>query len=196
MGQRGIDIQRLASNLVLFVGWLGPQRAHVVEAVADFDEDDADVVTHRQQQLLEGLGLCRSLVAEDTAGNLGQAIYNLSYLGAEDVVQILHRVLRVLHDIVEQRGTDTGGPQTDFATDNLRHGQRVHDIRFSRQAPHALVGLAGKVESLGDEIYFLTMGRGEIGLNEALISGLHHFLVLLGLRQDGVIIFFHSGTSF
>jgi hypothetical protein len=38
-----------------------------VQAVADFDEDDADVLAHRQQQLLEVLRLSRSLLAEDAA---------------------------------------------------------------------------------------------------------------------------------
>ena len=48
VGQRGIDVKRLAGNLVLLVGRLRLQRAHVVKAVANLDEDDADVLAHRQ----------------------------------------------------------------------------------------------------------------------------------------------------
>ena len=67
VGQRSVDIESLASNLVLLVGRLGGQRAHIVKSVADFDEDDADVLAHRQQQLLEVLCLSRCLFTEDAA---------------------------------------------------------------------------------------------------------------------------------
>ena len=58
VGQRRIDVQRLTGNLVLFVGRLRLQCAHVVQTVANLDEDDADILAHREQQLLEVLGLC------------------------------------------------------------------------------------------------------------------------------------------
>ena len=67
VGQRRIDVQCLASYLILFVGRLAVQGAHVVQAVAYLDEDHADVVAHGKEQLLEVLGLGRSLLAEDSA---------------------------------------------------------------------------------------------------------------------------------
>ena len=48
ISQRGVDVQRLTGNLVLFVGRLRFQRAHIVQTVANLDEDDADVLTHCQ----------------------------------------------------------------------------------------------------------------------------------------------------
>ena len=63
----GVDVERLASYLVLLVGELRPEGAHVVETVGDFDEDNAYVVAHGEEQFLETLGLSRGLVAEDTS---------------------------------------------------------------------------------------------------------------------------------
>ena len=47
--QRSVDIQCFASNLILLVGRLRLQCAHVVQTVAYLDKDDADIFAHRQQ---------------------------------------------------------------------------------------------------------------------------------------------------
>ncbi len=47
------------------VGWLRFQGAHVVQSVADFDENHSDVIAHGEQQLLEVFCLCRSLDSKD-----------------------------------------------------------------------------------------------------------------------------------
>ena len=77
-----------------------------MQTVADLDEDDADVVAHREQQLLEVLGLCGGFVTEDAAGDLGQSVDDLRYLFTEDVLYVLDGVFRVLHHIMEQGGAD------------------------------------------------------------------------------------------
>ena len=41
------------------------ERTHIVQAVGNLDEDDADILRHGQEQLLEVLGLRRSLITED-----------------------------------------------------------------------------------------------------------------------------------
>ena len=61
-----IDVERLTSDLILLVGRLRVEGAHVLQTVADLNEDHADIVAHRQQQLLEVLCLCRGLLTEDT----------------------------------------------------------------------------------------------------------------------------------
>ena len=57
VGQRGIDVERLAGNLVLLVGGHGREGAHVVKAVGHLDEHDAHVFGHGEKQLAEVLGL-------------------------------------------------------------------------------------------------------------------------------------------
>lgn len=58
VGEWGIDIERFTCDLVLFVGGLGVQGAHIVQTVADLDEDHTDIVAHGQQQFLEVFCLC------------------------------------------------------------------------------------------------------------------------------------------
>ena len=102
IGQRCIDVERFAGNLVLLVGGLRSQRAHIVQTVADLYEDDADVLAHGEQQLLEVLGLRRCLLTEDATRNLGQSVDNLRNLRTKDVGDILHGVVGVFHHVVEQ----------------------------------------------------------------------------------------------
>ena len=65
VGDGGEDIDGLAGYLIL-LAWLHAfERPHVVQAVGNFDEDDADVVAHRQQQFFERLGLEACRLAED-----------------------------------------------------------------------------------------------------------------------------------
>ena len=49
----GIDIERFARNALLFFMPEVLERAHVVEAVGQFDEDHANVVDHRQQHFAD-----------------------------------------------------------------------------------------------------------------------------------------------
>ena len=57
VGQRSVYVQRLSCNLVLLVWSLRLQGTHVVQAVADFYQDDPYIVAHGEQQFLEILCL-------------------------------------------------------------------------------------------------------------------------------------------
>ena len=76
-----------------------------MQTVGYLDEDNPDIVGHGEQQLLEVLCLRRGTVAEDTAGNLCQPVYNLGDFGTEDVFNILYGVVGVLHHIMKKGGT-------------------------------------------------------------------------------------------
>ena len=128
-----------------------------MQTIGNLNKDHAYVVAHGQQQLLEVLGLGRCLLTKDATADLGQTIHNLGYLGAKDVLDVLNGIVSILHHIVQQGRTDTGGAQTYFGTSDLGYGNGVHDIRLTRQTTHPLVGLAGKVKRFGDEIHLLTV---------------------------------------
>ena len=119
------DIERFGRNLVLLRGQHGRERAHVVEAVGDFDEDDADVVAHHQQQLLEGLSLQRSLLAEDAARYFRHALHDVGNLGTEEVREVLVGIVCVLLHVVEQGSADGRGAEADFPHRDLCHGDGV-----------------------------------------------------------------------
>ena len=72
-----------------------------MQTVANLDKDNADVLTHGEQQLLEVLSLCRSLFAEDTTRNLSQSIDNLCNFRAENILNILCSVVSIFHYIME-----------------------------------------------------------------------------------------------
>ena len=128
-----------------------------METVTNLDEDDTDVIAHGEQELLEVLCLCRSLVAEDTATDLGQSIDNLCYLGTEDIGDVFHRVVGVFHHVVQEGSADAGRTEPHLLAGYLSHGDRVHDVRLSGETAHTLVSLACKVERLGHDIYFLAV---------------------------------------
>jgi hypothetical protein len=48
---RCVDVERLACNRLLFARTEARERAHVVQAVGEFDDDDADVLGHRHEHL-------------------------------------------------------------------------------------------------------------------------------------------------
>ena len=131
VGQRCIDVQSLSCYLVLLVGQLTAQRAHVVQAVGYLDKYHADVVTHGEEQFLEALCLCRRLVSEDSTRYLGESVGNLCYLGTEYILDILHRVVGILYHIMKQCSTYAGTAQPYLLAGNLRHGDGVHDVRFA-----------------------------------------------------------------
>ena len=131
IGQRCVDVKRLSSNLILLVGRLRIKCPHVVQAVTNLDQDDSDVITHGEQQFLEVLGLCRSLVSEDATTNLGESVNNLRNLWPEDVRNVFYGVVGIFDNIVEQRRADTGGTKSHLLACNLCDRDGVHDIRFA-----------------------------------------------------------------
>ena len=57
LGQRRVDLHRLAGDALLLVRRQAVQRPHVVESVGELDEHDPDVLGHRQEHLADVLGL-------------------------------------------------------------------------------------------------------------------------------------------
>ena len=108
VGQRSVDVERFAGDLILLVGRHRAQRAHIVQAVGHLYEHHAYILRHRKQQLAEILGLGRGLVAEDAARNLGEPLHELGDFLAEILLDILYGVVRILHHVVEQCGADRG----------------------------------------------------------------------------------------
>ena len=62
------------------------ERAHVVQAIGELDEDDADVVDHRQQHLAEVLRLTLLTRGERDGAELRHAFDDVRDLGAEQLL--------------------------------------------------------------------------------------------------------------
>ena len=190
--QWGVDVLRLARYLVLLGRRHGVERAHVVQAVGYLDEDDAHVLAHGEDELAEVLRLRRGLAAEHAARYLGEAVHDLGDFLAEEVLDVLHGVVGVLHHVVQQGRADGGGAHADFVHHDARHGQRVHDVRLARTAADAFVRRVGEVERLGDKFHLLAVVRGQVVLHQRFELLLDLF-VLLG--QD-FLLFLHRGSMY
>ena len=158
VGQRCIDVEGLTGYLILLVGGLRLQCTHIMQTVANLDENDANVITHGEQQFLEVLGLCRCLLAEDSTRYLGQPVDNLRNLRAEHIADILDCIIGIFHHIVQQCRADAGRAKAHLLTGDLGYGDGMHDIWFARKTTHALMCLTGKVECLGNQVHFLSVG--------------------------------------
>ena len=131
MCQRSVYIKCLTCYLVLLVGSHRAESAHIVQTVGHLQQHHAYVFAHGKQEFPEILGLRRSLVAEDTSRYFGEARHELRYFLAEILLYVLHGVFRVLHHIMQQRGTDRRGSKTYLLTGNLCHSDRMQYIWFS-----------------------------------------------------------------
>jgi hypothetical protein len=131
--QRRVDLHGLAGDAVLSVGAHVLERAHVVEAVAELDQEHADVARHRHQHLAEVLRLPVLLRGEVDLGELGHPVDEEGDLGPELALDVGRGRQRVLDDVVEQAGTDAGGVELE-AGDHLRHARRVRKVRIAALA--------------------------------------------------------------
>ena len=74
MRDRRVDLDRLARDRLLLRRRQARQRAHVVQAVGQLDDDDADVLGHRHEHLAQVLDLRVFLRLVRDARQLGDAV--------------------------------------------------------------------------------------------------------------------------
>ena len=105
-GERRVDLERLLGDAPAALRLHVLERAHVVQAVRELDEQHADVARDGDQQLAEVLGLLGLLGDEIEPLDLGQAVDERADLGAEQLVDLGARGVGVLDHVVQQRGGD------------------------------------------------------------------------------------------
>ena len=107
-GERGIDVECLLGDAAAGGRRHEFQRAHVVQAVGELDQEHADVVGDRQQQLAQILGLLGFARNQFQPLQLGKAFDQRADLVAEDVIDLGARRLGILDGVVQQRRHDGG----------------------------------------------------------------------------------------
>ncbi len=167
MGDGGIDLHGLERGVALFLRGLGIEGAHVVQPVAQLDEDDPDILTHGQKHFAHVLGLLVLTGGELDLAQLGDPVdlltggeLDLAQLGdpvdqqrhvfAKGLFHRLQRGIGILDDVVQQGGHDTVGIHAQL-DEQRRHVQRVGDIRLARQPHLPGMGVIGQVIGLFDE---------------------------------------------
>ena len=106
--QRRIDVERLLRDTAARGRRHEFQRAHVVQAVGELDQEHADVVGNGEQQLAQVLGLLGLARHQFQPLQLGQALDQRADLVAEDLVDLGARRLGVLDGVVQERRDDGG----------------------------------------------------------------------------------------
>ena len=107
LGERRVNVHRLARDAASLVVVLDVvERLHIVQAVGELDEEDANVFRHRQHQLAEVLRLLRLVRLQLDARQLGDAVDQPRDVWTEQPLDVLERRDGVLDGIVQQAGND------------------------------------------------------------------------------------------
>ena len=154
VGDRRVDVERLLRRADAPLLRHVLQRPHVVQAVGELDEDDADVVHHRQQHLAEVLDLALLAGRERDGADLGHALDDVRDVVAEGLADALDGGQGVLDDVVEQAGGDAHDVE-------LHVGEDVGDLEGMDE-----VGLAGMAD-----LSLVLQGREDVGPPEQLEVG-------------------------
>ena len=89
LGQRRVDLHRLAGDALAAMRLRdGADGAHIMQPVGQLDDQDADILAHRQHQLAEILRLLGAVRLQFQPGQLGDAIDQPGDFRAES---LLHR---------------------------------------------------------------------------------------------------------
>jgi hypothetical protein len=113
----------------------------------ELDQDDPDVLGHREQHLADVLGLLLLVAVSAEARQLGDAVDELRNLRPEALLDVAQRELGVLRDVVQERRLDRDRIDAQLS-DDLGRRDRVGDIFLAGRAALALVRLDGEVECM------------------------------------------------
>ena len=109
MGDRGIDIEGLPGDTYLLLAALVFQSAHVVETVDQLDQDNADILRHRDEDLAVIGRLVFRLVLDLQVTDLGDRVDQTMDLLAEDRDEFLIADITVFDDIMQKAPADSFG---------------------------------------------------------------------------------------
>ncbi len=149
--ERRVDLERLARLLDLLLLRQRLERAHVVEAVGELDQDDPDVRGHRDHHLAVVLGLVLVAALEGDPGQLRDAVDEPGDRLAEQLADLLEARARVLDRVVQQRRAKRLGVEPQAGAD-LRDLDRMGDEVLARLAALVGVALAGERERALDRV--------------------------------------------
>ena len=142
VGQRRVDVERLLGDGALTGHRHDRDRAHVVQAVGQLDQQYPPVLGHGDEHLADGGGLLLFLGIELQTVELGDAVHDRGDLIPEFFGHPLLRDAGVFDGVVQQRRRDGGLVQSQVGGD-IGDGDRVGDVGLAGSAKLALVGLDG-----------------------------------------------------
>ena len=123
-----------------------------MEAVGELDQDDADVVDHREQHLPEVLGLPLLAGGEPDRADLRDPFDDVGHLGPEQLLDPVDRGQRVFDDVVEQPGGDRHDVELHVG-EEIGDRQGVDEVWLAGMADLALVFEGRKHVSPAKELH-------------------------------------------
>ena len=131
--ERRVDFQRLFGHGLLPRLRKAGNRAHIMQPVGQLDENHPDILGHGEEHPAEILRLFFLFRFEFDLRQLGHAHNERADLFAEHFADIRFGARRILHDVVQKRRGDRAVIESEIEQ-NIRHRDRVNDIRLARLA--------------------------------------------------------------
>ena len=167
VGQRRVYVQRLLRDHDAPLLRQRVERSHIVEAVGQLDQHDADVLGHRHQHLADRRGVrqvvfraalhgprLRRVGQQLRLGQLGNAVYQGGHYAPELLLQHAVRYVAVLHHVVQQGGGEGVGVQVQVGQEQ-RGLQGMLDERLPGQPLLAVVSLLGETKGVLDHLHLV-----------------------------------------
>ena len=128
-----IDLKRLSRNAPGLVRPHHAQRAHIVQAISQFDENHAHIPCHRQDHFSKTGGNRLFPGAEIKMSQLGHTIDQLGNLIIKNFLDFSLRCRRIFDDIMHHRRHQALIVEP-HSCQNISDGNRVIDIGLARHA--------------------------------------------------------------
>ena len=136
---RRVDVERFAGDAASRFRVDRAERAHVVQAIGELDQDHAQIARHRQQHFAEAFGGGFLAAAEANLVELGDAVDELGHRRAELGGDLLGGELGVFERVVQDRRDDRLGVHAELGED-AGDGDRMGDVRLAALARLPFVG--------------------------------------------------------
>jgi len=156
----GVHAQPVGDGRVDFEGFLGDpatffpgqhfQRAHVVQAVGEFDQDHANVARHGHGHFLEVFGLGFGLGLEVHLGQFADPVDQFGH-GFTKLRLRFFGDTGVFDHIMQHRGHQALMVHVHVGK-NIRHRKRVRDVRLAAATALTVMGLFGVEIRSADQV--------------------------------------------
>ena len=152
--QRCVDVERLTAflaDLLLAHVVDGPQ---IVEPVGELDDENADVLAHRQEHPAQVLRLPLLFAFELQGSQFGDTLDEQRHFFPEVVLHIFFSIGSIFDDIVQQTAHDGHLVHAEFCQD-LRHRDGMDQIRLAGLSELPFMHLFGHIKSLPDAFHIV-----------------------------------------
>ena len=155
-----VDIESLARDAPLLAGWHRAKRLHVVQAIGELHENDANVLDHREHHFAEAFSLCLCPAVKLNLVEFADAVNEQRDFVAELFFYFFERRFGVLNRIVQDRRHDRLGIEVHLG-ELLSDSDGVRNVGFPGLAGLAFV--CGGTKCVGSRD-LLDLLRGQVGL--------------------------------